>query len=213
MADGTVAVPIPPPFSSSYSPAAGSSAVPLQAGARDYSSPLSRPKGFSSPAHNNTLLSDMPSRSNSAMGGSSRPRTPSTNIYSTAPDSAGVIYPPPLGINASSPSGIALRVPLPGSTDSPSSTHRRSVSLNAGQTPGSLMRAKALPSRTVTPKLSNTSLGSGKSYSHYDSAAHLDPAYFGSNDRDAVTEANTLANGNGSRPSTALSYATQPGFP
>jgi hypothetical protein len=120
-----------------------------------------------------------------------------------------------MDINASMSGGTAHRIPLPGSVGSQSpGGHRRSISLNAGQTPNSLGRTKTLPNRALTPKPSNTSLGSGKSYSHYDPTAHLDPAYFGANDyqRDPVTEANTVANANGSRPSTSLSYATVPGF-
>jgi hypothetical protein len=119
-------------------------------------------------------------------------------------------------INASMSGGTAYHVPLPASVGSQSPGHRRSVSLNAGQTPSSLGRTKTLPNRAMTPKPSNSSLGSGKSYSHYDPDSHLDPAFFGSNDyrRDRVTEANTVANANGSRQSTspALSYATLPAF-
>lgn len=189
--------------------------MPFPAGAREvYSSSSGRSRELPSPIRSQNPLSDIPSRSNSAMGESNRSQTPRPNIYATAPVPAGFTYPQPMGTNASTPGGTPLRVPLPASVESYSPGHRRSLSLNGGQSPGSLGRTNTLPNRAVTPKPSNTSLGSGKSYSRYDPAAHLDPAYFGTDDhrRDTLTEANTLANGNGSRPSTGLSYATVPGL-
>ena len=211
----TPPVPIPPPFSSSYSPKVVPSAVTLPAGAQDvYSSPSGRSRDLLSPIQGQNTLPFIPPRSGSAMGEPSGSRTPRNNIYAAAPVPAGATYPQPLNTNASTPNGTALRVPLPASIDSQSSGHRRSVSLNDNYSPSSLGRAKSLPSRAVTPKPSNTSVGSGKSYSHYDPAAHHDPAYFGPDEyhRDPVTEANTLANANNaSRPSTALSYLTIPG--
>lgn len=70
------------------------------------------------------------------------------------------------------------------------SGHRRSVSLNVGQSPNALDRSRKLPS-----------------------AASLDPTYE-SFHRDSVTQANTLANASGSRPTiaSAFSHASAPGF-
>jgi len=109
----------------------------------------------------------MPSRSNSAMGGSNRSQTPRPNIYATVHVPAGVTCPQPMGTNAC---GTSFRVPLPASVNSYSPGHGRSVSFNRGQSPAFLGRTNTLPSRAVTPKPPNSSLGSGKSYSRYDPA-------------------------------------------
>jgi len=189
----TIPIPIPPPFSSSYS-SGGSAAAPFPANTREYPpSPSGRTRETSSPIPGHgTLYRDMP-RPSSATGSSSRPKTPWSNIYTTAPIPAGVTYPQAPGITGSSSAEPSVRYPLSGSsagnlaTNSPG--HRRSISLNAGQTPNGLNRSKTLPT------------------------ASLDPAH-DSFYRETITEANTFANTGGSRPTTssALSYAFMPGF-
>jgi hypothetical protein len=135
------------------------------------------------PTHN-SLYSDAP-RSSSAMGSSSRSKTPWSNIYATAPNPPGVTYPPAPGMTASLSADPSGRI-LVGNQVINSPGHRRSISLHAGQSPNVLSRSKNLP---------------------------LDPG-FESFRHESVTRSNTLANANGSRPSTssALSYASAPGF-
>jgi hypothetical protein len=118
------------------------------------------------------------------------------NVYGQLGDSGA-------GAGAFTPGGSA--VPLPGE----GSGHRRTVSLNAGQSP--LGRPKTL---------SNESGGAGTYYepskpAHLGSGPYTRPHDDDDEDfyhRDRITDANTFANGVGSRPpsSSALSYLTQP---
>jgi hypothetical protein len=185
----TIPIPIPPPFSSSYfSGADPSPALPVTV-MRYPPSPSEKNQELQPviPTHY-TPYSDMP-RSSSAMGSSSRSKTPRSNAYVPAPIPAGVIYPQAPGTNASLSGDPSGRISA-GNQVTNSPGHRRSVSLNAGQSPNALGRSQNLPP-----------------------ASSLYPAYQSSH-RNSVTQGNTLANANGSRPtvSSPLSYASVPGY-
>lgn len=200
----TIPIPIPPPFSSSYAPASGPYAA----------SPLGRSRELYSPKPpQGHLPSDVP---RPTFGDTSRTRTPRPNIYAASAVPVGGPYPYPQSSGDSMPRNSALRQPgsSMGSQSTNSPGHRRSVSLNAGQTPGAMGKSTTLPGRSVTPQPSDHSLGSGKRYSHYDPSSHLDPAFLASNGPyrpDPATEANTFANANSRLSgSPALSYGALP---
>lgn len=205
----TIPIPIPPPsFSSAYynTASAGPSAIPFPASSnRDHAySPSGRPRELSSSSHSDARLQNDIPRSSSALSDSQHSRP---NIYAAAPTSN--IYGPPSNINNPSSNGPPRSSASVSSVAPNGMGHRRSVSLNAGQSPSPMSRPKNLPDRMMTPGPPKDALGAGNRYSHYDPAAHLDPAYFG---RDHVTEANTLVNGSRAPGSPNFSYAGMPGF-
>lgn len=182
----TIPIPIPPPFSSSYSSGAGPSPTPVPVTVMRYPpSPSYKNQELQQPIPtHNSPYSDAP-RSSSAIGSTSRSKTPWSNIYATAPIPPGVTYPQAPGMAASLSADHSGRISV-GHQVINSPGHRRSVSLHAGQSPNVLSHSKNLP------------LDSG----------------FESFRRESITQSNTLVNANGSRPSTssALSYASSPGF-
>lgn len=148
---------------------------------------------------------------NNNASGIRRASTPSRPTYEEAPLSPGVRYPdPPFAGNQDDVRRVVAADASPRSTSSRLSNgagpgHHRSLSLNAGSTPGTSTRPL---SNAFAPKLrrvpSNGSVNSAMSgtskVSHYDPQTYLDPAFASSSDRLARAEVseNSTAKANAS---------------
>lgn len=176
------------------------------------------------------------SRSDSAHSGTPtvivRPPSSASGSVSTKGTSRPSLYsaaPPPRQSQHSAPPVIPPSGTMSPRAGAPASGHMRSLSLNAGSTPGFPFPARTL-STTPGPQSqsqsqlrrmpSDASVGSaksGRSYTHYEPSEYVDAAYLASSEDLTAnvlspnTVANTRANAGGSRPNIPSALRPGPG--
>lgn len=217
MRQPSLGVPMPPPPSMGGFPP-GFMPVGAPLNGAPTSSPVSAPPIQQSKTHPGgvpggpTWNMRMPERTASAQG-RSRPQTPSVT-YEAAPMPEGIQYPtPPFGRPRDSPkvpaAGLDTMSPRSNSSRLSGGGHQRSLSLNAGATPGMSTRSlttapppklrKMPSSESVGSQLSGKSRTSG-SVSHFDPKQYVDISALASSEdllasiQSPTTAANTKVN-------------------